>query len=175
MSRPVSGSFIPAFDVYIQKVHENDLHEAFKNQQEIVDHFFDSIPEEKHDYAYAPGKWTLKEMLQHLIDSERIFNYRSLCFARHETASLPGFEENDYAANSNAKDRTWESLCSELKAVRKASIFLYESFTDEMLLHPGVANNNPSTALALGFDTVGHAYHHVYVIETKYLEAAESC
>lgn len=175
MPRPDRSTYPPAYEIYMQKVHEKDLAEALRNQQEMVDHFFDKIPEEKHDYAYGPGKWTLKEMMQHLIDTERIFTYRSLCIARHETVSLPGFDENNYVDNSNAKSRTWESLCNELKAVRQASNYLYESFSEDMLLHPGSANNRPVTALSLGFSTVGHLYHHVYVIETKYLGATESC
>ena len=175
MARPASGTYPSAFGTYVDKVEETDLLEAFDNQQATINDFFTSIPPEKHDYAYAPGKWTLKEIMQHLIDSERIFNYRSLCFARNETASLPGFEENEYAENSLASRRTWESLCDELKVVRQATNFLYQSFTEEMLNKQGVANDNPATALALGFATVGHVYHHVYVIETRYLEATESC
>lgn len=175
MSRPASGTYNPSFGLYIDKVKESDLHDAFRNQQNILDNFFENIPEEKHNYAYAPGKWTLKEMLQHLIDSERIFNYRSLCFARQETVSLPGFEENLYAENSNASTRTWQSLVDEFKVVRKSTIFLYESFTREMLHFVGTANDNPATALALAYATVGHLYHHVYIIETRYLQQTESC
>jgi len=175
MARPAIGTYSPGFATYIQKVQETDIFEALKNQQETVNHFFQNIPEEKHGYAYAPGKWTLKDMMQHLIDSERVINYRSLCFARQERSSLPSFDEDLYAANANAKTRTWESLCNELKAVREGTNYLYQSFNEDMLVLEGVANNNTATALSMGFATVGHLYHHVYVIETKYLVAAESC
>ena len=92
----------PYYETYISLVKEPDLSDAFANQQEIVNYFFDAIDEEKAGYTYAPGKWTLKELLQHIIDAERIFSYRALAFARKETISLPGFDENEYAANSNA-------------------------------------------------------------------------
>lgn len=170
MPRPIAGTYPPFFETYIEKVEETNLLDAFRNQGNTIDHFFDNIPADLHDYAYAPGKWTMKEMLQHIIDTERIFNYRSLCFARQETASLPGFDENLYAEYSNASARSWESLVGELKAVRKSTNYMYESFTEEMLNHSGIANNKPATALALGYATVGHLYHHVFITETRYLQ-----
>ncbi len=168
MARPIEGTYPVYFETYISQVKENELKEAFKNQQSIVDSFFDAIPEEKTNTGYAPGKWSLKELLQHIIDTERIFNYRSLCFARKETASLPGFEENDYAANSNANLRTWKSLCDELKAVRITTIMLFDSFTDDTLNNAGIANNEPTTALSIGFINVGHLAHHKRIIEERY-------
>ena len=116
---------------------------ALKNQEDIINHFFDTVSEEKSSSSYAERKWTLKELLQHVIDTERIFLFRSLAFARKETHSLPGFDESIYAANSNANARTWKSLCEELKVVRKSTHFLFESFTDAMLNSTGLANNNP--------------------------------
>lgn len=123
----------------------------------------------KSCYAYAPGKWTLKELLQHVIDAERIFNYRALAIARKETTSLPGFEENDYALNSNANERSWNNLIHELKAVRTSSIILFDSFNEEVFGYLGIANNNSITVNAIGFITVGHIYHHKKVIEDRYL------
>jgi len=169
MSKPIQGTFPAYFANYINQVAEPDLEEAFKNQQEIVNNFFDSIPEEKTNAGYAEGKWTLKEVLQHIIDAERIFNYRALCFARKETASLPSFEENAYAANSNANARSWKSLCDEMKAVRRSTEILFDSFPDEVLDYSGIANNNPTTVLAMGFINVGHLAHHKRIIEERYL------
>src|SRR4051812_3612909 len=99
MSKPIRESYPEHFHNYIKLVNEDDLLTAFRNQQKIVDNFIPSIVTSKSEYAYAPGKWTLKELLQHIIDAERIFCYRALSIARKETVSLPGFEENDYAAN----------------------------------------------------------------------------
>lgn len=169
MPKPTQGTYPIFFDNYIGHVKEEDLKEAFLNQQEVVDNFFHRISEEKSGYAYAPGKWTLKELLQHLIDTERIFNYRSLAFARKETASLPGFEEDLYAENSFANERTWHSLIDELKALRLSTVLLYNSFNTDMLNHSGICNNKPNTVIALGFATVGHLSHHVSIIESRYL------
>lgn len=170
MPKPTQGTYPVFFDTYIGQVKENELKAAFLKQQEVVDNFFQQISEEKSGYAYAPGKWTLKELLQHIIDTERIFNYRSLAFARKETASLPGFEEDIYAENSFANERTWNSLVEELKAVRLSTVLLYNSFNTAMLNHSGICNNNPNTVIALGFATVGHLAHHISIIESRYLQ-----
>lgn len=168
MPKPNAGTYPPYFDNYINQVPESDLDAAFQNQHVIVTDFFDTISEAKSGYAYAPGKWTLKEMLQHIIDTERIFNYRALAFARKEPALLPGFEENNYAANSNANTRSWKSLCEELKIVRISTELLFRSFSEEVLNNAGIANNNPTTVHAMGFISIGHLYHHKNIIETRY-------
>ena len=169
MSKPVQGTYPAYFEKYIGYVQENDLGEAFKNQHEIMANFFESISEEKSGHAYAEGKWTLKELLQHIIDTERIFNFRSLAFSRKEQASLPGFDEKVYADNSYANERSWKSLVDEFKVVRKSTEMLFESFTTDMLNQSGLANNNPTTVNAMGFISIGHLYHHKNIIETRYL------
>jgi len=169
MPRPASNTYPPYFETYISQVKEDDPLLALQNQQSVIDEFFPSISEEKSEYAYAEGKWTLKELLQHIIDAERIFCYRSLSFARNEKQSLPGFEEDDYAAVSEANKRSWSSLCNEFKAVRKATICLYKSYTDEMLSHSGLANNKVTSVNAVGFIMAGHVTHHKKVIEERYL------
>ncbi len=169
MPKPIAGTYPPYFENYISLVKEDNLFEAFKNQHPVINSFFDAIPEEKSGYAYAPGKWTIRELMQHIIDTERIFNYRALCIARKETVSLPGFDENTYAANSNANARTWKSLCDELKAVRISSELLFESFTPEMLDATGIANEKPCNVMALGFILVGHINHHIRILQERYL------
>ena len=168
MAKPIEGTFPPYFSRYIDLVNETKVTDALQAQNDLIENYFDGL-EAKADYAYAPGKWTLKEMLQHIIDTERIFCFRALCFARQEKANIPGFEEDDYAANSHANDRTWKSLCEEMKVVRKSTRLLFESFSNEDFQHSGSANNNAVTVLALGFMTVGHVYHHVSVIKERYL------
>ena len=170
MPKPLPGTFPTYFENYINQVKELDLKEAFKNQQEIINHYFDHIPEDKTNTGYETGKWSLKELLQHIIDTERIFNYRALAFARKEQKSLPGFDENEYAVNSNANARSWASLCEEMKAVRKATEIMYESFSDEVLNNTGLANNNSTSVLAMGFINVGHLNHHIRIIEERYLK-----
>ena len=171
MPKPSPTSYPGYFQKYIDQVPEQDLHEAFANQDSVMQHFLSSISEERSMHAYAEGKWTIKEVLQHMIDTERIFNYRALCFARKEAASLPGFEENDYAANSNANARTWQSLVGEFLALRLGTEMLYNSFNDEMLATAGKANNNEVTVGSIGFISIGHFYHHKKVIEERYLVA----
>lgn len=169
MAKPAPSSYSSYFKRYVDLVPGDDLLTAFENQLPVIMQFLSSITEEKSMYAYDTGKWTLKELLQHIIDTERIFNYRALCFARKETASLPGFDENGYAANSNANSRKWQDLVDEFLAVRKGTGWMYKSFTDEMLDFPGVSNNNPATARSFGFVTLGHFYHHKKVMEERYL------
>jgi uncharacterized damage-inducible protein DinB len=169
MSKPSTNSYASYFQQYIDQVPETDLNTAFKNQAAGLNDFLHTITEEKSAYAYAQGKWTIKELLQHIIDAERIFAYRALCFARGEKTSLPSFDENEYAANSNAAGRTWKSLVEEFLAVRKATEFLFESLSEEALNNPGLANNNTTTAASVGFITLGHYYHHKKILEERYL------
>jgi hypothetical protein len=169
MPKPSPNSYPAYFKNYVDQVPEEDLSTGFKNQLPIIKEFLNGITEEKSTYAYEPGKWTLKELLQHMIDTERIFNYRALAIARKETVSLPGFDENTYAANSNANARSWQQLVEEMLAVRKATQYLFESFTEEALANSGLSNNNPATVTSLGFITLGHFYHHKRVMEERYL------
>jgi len=159
------------FRVYLDQVKEKELTVAFTNQSRVIKELLPSISEERSTFAYAAGKWTLREMLQHVIDAERIFSYRALCFARRETAILPSFDENDYAAAAaaSANDRTWESLSAEFVAVRRSTLFLYESFTPEMLTCAGWAANNSLSVTEIGFLIIGHLNHHIRIIRERYL------
>lgn len=168
MPKPSPSTYPAYFQRYIDQVPEEDLSTAFRQQDAAIRQFLDGITEEHSLYAYAEGKWTLREMLQHMIDAERIFCYRALCFARKDTTSLPSFEENDYADNSNANSRTWKSMSDELLAVRKATIMLFDSFTEEALQSSGIANNNPTSTIAMGFISIGHVYHHINVAKERY-------
>ena len=157
------------FENYTSLVIEKDIISAFSNQEKILNNFLDLVTEEKSTCAYAEGKWTLKEMLQHIIDTERIFAYRALAIARKETATLPGFDENLYADNSNANSRTWDNLTQEIKAVRNSTKILFESFTEEMLQNNGNFSSSNGSANTLGFIIVGHVYHHIKIAKERYL------
>jgi hypothetical protein len=154
---------------YINQVKEDDLMRAFKNQTPVLINFFESIPQNKHDYAYAEGKWTIKEVLQHLIDGERIFCYRALRFARKDDTPLPGFDENLFAETAKADKRNWNDLVEEFKAVRRSSELLFGSFDEEQLDASGVSNNHSNYVLGFGYITVGHTLHHMKVISERYL------
>lgn len=120
--------------------------------------------------AYAPGKWTLKEVLGHLIDDERIFAYRALCVARREPAGLPGFDENEYVAAARFEARSVDELLREYRAVRAASVALFESLTAEEWLRKGIVNGYEASVRGLAFHMVGHELHHLRVIRERYLE-----
>ena len=169
MSKPSPTNYAGYFQRYIDQVPENDLTAAFKNQSEGLAPFLNNITEEKSMYAYAEGKWTIKELLQHIIDAERIFVFRALSFARGEKNNLPGFEENDYAANSHANNRTWKSLIDEFLITRKSTELMFESFTDDALNLTGTANNNTTSVSAIGFIIVGHYNHHKKILLERYL------
>jgi len=154
---------------YINQVKEDDLMTAFAKQTPALINFLTSIPKEKYDHAYAPGKWTVKEVLQHLIDGERIFSYRALRFARKDPTPLPGFDENLFAETAKADKREWNDLVEELKAVRRSSELLFGSFDEEQLNASGVSNNHSNYVLGFGYITVGHSLHHMKVISERYL------
>jgi uncharacterized damage-inducible protein DinB len=169
MPKPSPATYPVYFKKYVDQVSDEDLLMGFQNQAAEIKELLGSITEEKSMYAYDTGKWTLKELLQHMIDTERIFNYRALAIARKETASLPGFDENSYAQNSNANNRTWQNLVDEFLAVRSSTELLYKSFTDEALAASGTASNNPVTVISLGFITLGHFYHHKNIMQERCL------
>lgn len=169
MPKPATTDYQEYFSRYIDQVQDNDVRLAFENQLPKLEDFLETIDEERSAFYYAPGKWTIKEILQHLIDAERIFNYRALCIARKETASLPSFDENLYAQNSNANKRSWIDLKNEYINVRRSTHDLYKSFSDETLLQTGMANNNTISILSLGFITIGHTYHHINIVRERYL------
>lgn len=169
MPRP-DLSRVPAFyHGYIKLVKEHDLMDAFERTTPHFLHFFETLPPQKRDYRYAEGKWTVKEVLQHIIDGERVFCYRALRFARKDPTPLPGFDENLFAETAKAHLRDWHSLLEEFKAVRRATALLFASFDEEQLNASGTANNHPNYVLGIGYIIVGHAMHHVRVIEERYM------
>ncbi len=169
MNRPSPTTYPEYFQRYINQVKEDDLKLAFKNQMPAAEIFFQSISEEFSKRKYAEGKWTIKEVLQHLIDAERVFSYRAMCFARKEQHILPSFDENGYAVNSNANNRDWNELIKEFSATRKSTEYLFNSFTDEALNTVGKASDYTITVAAVGFVTVGHVNHHIRIIQERYI------
>jgi hypothetical protein len=169
MARPSKSDYIPFYETYISLVKENDIKEALQQSLPLVESFLDSIPQSKADFAYADGKWTIKQLIQHGIDAERIFCYRALCIARGESQNLPGFEENEYAQQATVDHRTLRELRDEFPAVRKASILLFNSFTQKMLEAKGSSNNHPISTLSLGYIIVGHWKHHQRILTERYL------
>ena len=154
---------------YIREAPDMDLKEGLSVGYISFLEFIEKIPDEKFDYRYEEGKWTIKEVLQHLIDTERLFSYRALHFAREDSSPLPGFAQDDYVSASNANFKTSGQLISEYKALRQATISLFGSFTEKMLLSEGILYETPMSARAAGFIIVGHEVYHRKIIEERYL------
>jgi len=169
MARPNPQDSAPFYHRYIDYVQGNSMAEVMANHVQQLKDFYNSLPEAKADYAYADGKWTIKDLLQHVIDAERIFAYRALRIARKDTTPLAGFEENDYAQVSNAANRTLQSLKDEFNAVRNSTDLMLQSFNEEQLNSTGTASNKSITTNAITFIIFGHLLHHQAVIEERYL------
>ncbi len=169
MARPVKGDYGTFYEGYITKVDTSSLLEAVRNYSHLLSIFYVNLPQEKADYKYAPEKWTLKDLLQHVIDTERIMQYRLLRIARNDNTPLPGFEENDYAFAANAIKRTFISLKEEFIALRKSTDLLIQSLDEAQLSKIGIASGNKITANAVGYIIFGHMMHHKQIIEERYL------
>jgi uncharacterized damage-inducible protein DinB len=170
MSRPQQGSYPEYFGNYISNVEGDNIAEVVDKYATGVIEFFKNIPLDKVSYRYAEGKWTLKEMLLHLIDTERIFAYRALCIARTDTTPLPGFDENLYAENSKADSRDWNELLTEFELTRKSTDILIKSFDEEQLQQQGITSNSTNTVNAICFAIYGHIVHHINIIKERYLQ-----
>lgn len=156
---------------YVKQLSEGTVVRNLRTSGETITDLYASIPVEKGDFAYAPDKWTIKEVLLHIIDAERIFAYRALRFARNDKTDLPGFEQNDYVPASNAGSRTINSLIAEFLTVRVSSISLFETFDEEVMKRTGTANKNTVSVEALGYIISGHCLHHANIINQRYLNA----
>lgn len=164
-----SNEYHPYFKTYLDKVNDLPLLDSLINGKNETINFFNDIPESKLEYRYDDNKWTIKEILIHIIDTERVFNYRALQFARSENANLEGFDENEFVNNAEINSRTINDLLEEYTTVRDASITLFKSFSDTTLQNIGKANNTSLSVRAAGFLICGHEIHHKQVIGERYL------
>lgn len=174
LERPELEEVVPFYRGYISTAIGETLFEALDHASARFQAVVATIPEEQGEYRYAAGKWTVKEVVQHIIDCERIFQYRALCFARNDSTALPGFEEDHYAANSSANERSLAELCSEHDALRASTAALFRSFSATMLLRSGTANARIFTVRALGWTIAGHALHHITIIQQRYLHHGQA-
>ena len=164
-----SGEYNPYYGTYISKTGDLTLKDGLRISGEKTISFLEQIPKDKLEFRYADGKWTVKEVIQHLMDTERIFAYRALRVARKDKTPLPGFEQDDYIQPSHANKRSLEELINEFKAIKMSTCTLFDSFSEEMLLALGTASNNPISVRAIGFIIMGHEIHHCGVIKERYL------
>ncbi|HYG19858.1 MAG TPA: DinB family protein [Ohtaekwangia sp.] len=168
---PDLNSVPPFYKGYVENVKSFDLHEALRHAGQTTVALVRTIPEPKGDFRYEPGKWTIRELLCHMMDAERIFAYRALRFARNDTTPLSGFEENDYATEANAEGRTIARIADEMEHLRTTSIDLFLSFTQEMLRRTGTANKTELSVVNLGFIIAGHELHHRKILVERYLKS----
>lgn len=164
------NEYAPYFEQYLQLVNqEKSIVENLVASQNDFEQTLRNIDASKHNFAYDKGKWTLKELIQHTIDTERVFTYRALCFARNDKTDLPGFDQDIFTQNDNANQREFDELLNEMKVVRESSIALFKSFSDEVFQRIGVASNNKMSVRALGYLFSGHQLHHLNIVKERYL------
>lgn len=164
------NEYDPYYQGYINAAGERDLLESLCDGITSFERFVKQLPSDKMHYAYARNKWTLAEVLLHVVDAERIFAYRALRFARKDMTPLAGFEQDEYVPASNANKRSKQSILDEFVAVRKATVSLFRSFDEPQLKIIGTASNSPMSVAALGFICCGHQNHHSRIILEKYLD-----
>lgn len=164
--------FAPYYHTYLKRVNEEtDLLVGLQQSLRETPVFFEKLSPEILQFRYAEAKWTPKEILQHIIDTERIFTYRGLRISRNDTTALPGFDENAYVPPSMANQKAITQLLEEFITLRQANIALYKGFTSEMLLRLGKASGGPVSVRAIPFILLGHELHHIAIIEERYINA----
>jgi uncharacterized damage-inducible protein DinB len=169
IAKPNPDEYSASYGRYLDKVDtDNPIKELEKSRKELIK-FFSALKKKELNYRYAEGKWSVKEILSHILDGERIFTYRALRFARNDKTELPGFEENDYVPASKTDKRKIKSMLREFEAVRNSTIQLFRSFDEEMMMRVGTANKSPMSVRALLYIIIGHQKHHLGVIEERYL------
>ncbi len=170
IEKPREGEYAPYTIMYIGLLPDDGLVlNHLQDNLQATKNLILSLPAEKLAYRYAAGKWTIKEILVHLSDDERIYAYRALRFARNDKTELPGFEQNDYARYSGANARGIGDILEELTTVRNATISLFNSFDNEALTRAGVANGNIMSVRAAAYHIAGHELHHINIIRERYL------
>lgn len=168
MQRPGADEYSPFFQGYVDRVTAGDPLAHLAEQGVRTERLLRGLDEARGGFAYAPGKWTVKRLVQHVIDGERLFGYRAMCIARGESASLPGFDENAYAANDGSDERSVASLADEYAAVRRATVTLFGGFSPLAWARRGTANQKPISVRALLWITAGHELHHLAVLGERY-------
>jgi hypothetical protein len=170
ITRPQQDEYVSYYHKYITLVPEGDLVETLRTQITDTLSLLGSIPESRGSHRYAPGKWSIKEVVGHMADVERVMTYRALRIARADATPLPGFDENAWVPAANFESRTLASLAHELHEVRRATVAFFETLEPEAATRRGTANNSPISARALAYIIAGHERHHVGILSERYLK-----
>ncbi|RDI39933.1 DinB family protein [Falsibacillus pallidus] len=168
---PVSGDYIPYYSTYIERVEAGEIEEVLSNQIQVTVGLLKDLSEEQGAYRYGDGKWSIKEVIGHMADTERVMNFRLMSFARGESSELPGFDENEYVARARFDRQSIPALLENLAAVRSSTISLLENLDEEAWERSGTANGAPVTVKALAWIIAGHELHHCMILKERYFGA----
>jgi uncharacterized damage-inducible protein DinB len=169
ISKPQAGEYAPYYETYISLVNTNNIINLLAELKDSTFNFFNSLTADKAEYAYAEGKWTIKQVVGHLIDAERVFAYRLLCFSRGDKTSLPGFDENSFVEFGGFNNRTLANLTEEFKAVRESNLHMLRAINHQQSTIIGTASNYPVSVRALAYIMAGHELHHLRITKERYL------
>jgi hypothetical protein len=167
--RPAKGDYGEYYQQYIDLIEGDNILAILEENNKFAQNILNSFPQNKGNYSYADGKWTVKEVVGHLMDVERIFCFRALSIARGEKKSLPGFDQDEYVRQGNFNNRQLFELTYEYRLIRESSILLFKSFDQSVLQNRGISNGKEVTVLALMFMTAGHEKHHLKFLKERYL------
>lgn len=169
IGRPQSGEYSPYFNRYLTHVPDGDVLEMLEAQLEETTSLLQGLAPETGDHRYGPDKWSIKEVVSHMIDTERVFAYRALRISRNDPTPLPGFEQDDYVREGNAAERSLDDLVAEFRAVRAASLALFRGMSQAMLPRRGVASGADLSVRAVPWILAGHERHHLNILQERYL------
>ncbi|MGI8400385.1 MAG: DinB family protein [Gemmatimonadaceae bacterium] len=167
--KPEAGEFLPYYGRYIDLVAPGDILTTLAQQMSDTQALINSLPSSVGTYRYAPDKWSVNEMIGHLMDSERIFVARALRFARNDLTALPGFEQDDYVRNATFDDYVLAELASELESLRRSTVLFFTHLSEDAWMRRGTANGAEVTVRALAYIVAGHELHHREMLQTRYL------
>jgi len=170
MKRPNKDEYAAYYHTYVDKVPEGEIIKILKKQTDQIKKMLKDVSKKESLFRYAPDKWSVRELVGHIIDTERVFAYRTLRFARNDKNDLPGFDENEYIRQSNYNDVKLKELVEEFCALRKSNILMFKNFPDDVGLRKGTANGNSFTVRAMAFIMAGHVNHHLSVLKERYLK-----
>jgi DinB superfamily len=169
MNRPSEAEYAPDYQGYINQVNESEILPVLRSQMDDLDTLLERVAAERETYRYAEGKWSIREIVGHLIDGERVFGYRAFCIARGEKQNLPGFDQDDYLLTAPYHHIELDDLLSELRLIRLGNIAMFRTLDEEAWSRVGTANENQITVRAIAFIMAGHLRHHMKVLRERYL------
>lgn len=169
LGRPEANEYAEYYGRYVTRVPDGNILDIIERQIDESGRFLGAITEKKASYRYAPGKWSVKQVVGHVIDIERLFQYRGLVFARNDRTPLPSMEQDEWASHANFDDRTFADLTAEYRITRQSGLTLFRSFNDDISLRRGIANNVEFTVRSIPYILAGHDIHHLTVIRERYL------